>query len=214
MMPSPSHGALLPVALSILLTLPAPQPVRSMGVRSRHDVLEKIKTALLDPAGHELRIRWDYTLGGETWSGNGVLQVLGEELLKLTFPGQKILVKGSTIMSWYRETDQVIIDSFDRRDPTNVFSLLLSGFDHFDHVEATGLSDTTAAVVLKGRDLWAFGDITLVVDSRTWMLRSIDVAGGDGLEVSIEITRFAPLSDPQTLKADTLTGSDTVDLRW
>ncbi|MFQ6675813.1 MAG: hypothetical protein ACE5LH_05655 [Fidelibacterota bacterium] len=213
MMLSRPGPALLLAALNIPLRFPSPAPVSEGNQISGDEILTRAREALLDSAGHELRIRWDYASGEETWSGDGVLQILGEDYLKLILPGQRILVKESTIMAWYRETDQVIVDFFDRRDPGNVFSLFLSGFDYFSPGEPAPLSDSTTAVTLRGKDPGGFHDVVLVVDNRTWLPLSLRVTGEEGYEVAVHVLRSGPLPDPRALREDTLTGSDTVDLR-
>lgn len=210
---SPFRRAVPSAVLSLLLPFLTAHASRPNRDDSGKEVLKNVRAALLDPQGYELIIRWDYDSREENWTGEGVLQILGENYLKLDFPDHRILVKHSTIMAWYRETDQVIIDSFNRRDPTNVFSLFLSGFDFLDAGDPTPVSDVTTKIVLTGSGLGAFQSISVVVDTRSWMPRSVEVSSGEREKLSIGVMSVNPLTDPRALMDDTLSGSSRVDLR-
>ncbi|MFQ6673649.1 MAG: hypothetical protein ACE5GH_02545, partial [Fidelibacterota bacterium] len=176
------------------------------------DILRNVQEALMDPRGHELSVEWQTRFEGESWQGEGTLQILGSDYLMLTLPYQKVLIKKTTVMTWYRKTDQVIIDYFDRDDPSNLFSILLGDFSHFSVHESKALSDSITILRLKAKWLVGFEELELTVNEVTWMPEAITAEAGDGWTVTIQVLEDLPLKYPENLVNATLEGSGMIDL--
>ncbi len=180
---------------------------------SENEVLENVKSFLWDPRGRQFTIRWYYTVGEDVWKGDGMLQILGRDYLRFTLPEQEILIKGSVVMSWFRETDQVIIDDFDRRDPGNVFSVLLGELNEFSVLESRSDSDSTLLLKLRNETLIGFEELDISVDKREWTPVLIRAKAGEDMSVVIEIVDSETLPRPDDLINASLNGSEMIDLR-
>lgn len=199
----------------LLITLGIPD--RSYGVSSfkneKTDILKRLSTELVDPEGREFFVRWEYSFEGNVWSGYGTLQILGKDLLKLTLPDQVILIRGSMVQTWYRETDQVIIDYFDPSHPSNIFSFLLGDFSGYSIFQSESLPDSTVNLKLVSETMAGFEELELLINQRTWLPVFISANAGDDMKVTINILETKVLQNRAELKSATLKGNEIIDLR-
>lgn len=177
------------------------------------NMLDSIKTALFDPEGLELNVVWEYNFNNEKWKGDGILFLLGNDYLKLTLPYQVILIKKSTIMSYYPETDQVIIDYFDRNDNSNIFSILLGDFSGFSIVSEHNVNVTNRRVVLESNSLIGFDRIEMTLDQGDWIPKTIMGEAGKDIKIMITIVSSSLLKNPDALINGTLVGAEIIDFR-
>lgn len=176
-------------------------------------MLDSIKAALFDPEGLELNVVWEYNFNSEKWKGDGILFLLGNDYLKLTLPHQVILIKKSTIMSYYPETDQVIIDYFDRNDNSNIFSILLGGFSGFSIASEHNVNVTNRRVVLESNSLIGFDRIEMTLDKDDWIPKTILGEAGKDINIMITIVSRSLLKNPDVLINGTLVGAEIIDFR-
>ena len=95
------------------------------------EIIYDISAAFLDKNGYNFEVIWFYRLDEESWEGEGNLKVYGKDYLSLNLPFMEVLIQKSVISVKYPEEDQVLIDYFNRSDPSNIFAVILSEFDGF-----------------------------------------------------------------------------------
>jgi len=179
----------------------------------KQNILGKVSSELLDPEGREFSIWWQYSFEEDTWSGTGLLQILGRDILKLTLPDQEILIRESVVKTWYRETDQVIIDHFDRSNPSNVFCFLQGNYNGYSVVETENLPDSLMKIKLMSETLVGFEELDMLIYQKTWLPVSISAKAGDDMVVTIKILEADKLQNINELRNATLNGSEIIDLR-
>ncbi len=176
-------------------------------------ILDHLVTSVADTGGLVFTVQWYYEFEGDSWTGEGTLQVLGKDYLKLELPYQEVLIKKSTIMMKYPETDQLIIDHFNRQDPSNIFALFLGEFDLFYVESAERVGTSLVELLLVGKTMVGFDKLKILVDENSWLPQLIYATAGEDIQVSIRINRVLPLNDPKCLIQGNLTAGEIIDLR-
>ena len=178
------------------------------------DILGKIKKALHDPAGHHFQVKWSYSALDDSWEGRGTLSILGSDYLELNLPYQTILIQESTIMTHYSETDQVVIDRFNRKDPSSFFSILLGDFSGFSVRAVSRIDENKVRVRLTAETLVGFDRLDIIVNSSDWLPVSIRGSiGGDDAQVAVTVESVSSLKDAERLTNESLRGKEIIDLR-
>lgn len=177
------------------------------------DVLQNVRSVLMDSSGHEFSIRWEYSFEGDHWFGDGTLQILGHDYLRLILPYQEILIQKSVIMTRFQETDQVIIDVFDRHNTSNFFSLLLGEFADYSIIELDSNPDFTVNLRLLNETLVGFEELEMSINQNTWLPLFITAKAGEDIKVTIKIIETRELLNVDDLKNTTLRGSEIIDFR-
>lgn len=206
-----------PLLLSVVILLAIGFEKEMFGIPSQRvdsrEALSRVRSSLLDPGGRDLSVRWKYVLGSDMWDGNGSLKIFGADYLKLTLEHQEILIQKSVVTSWFRETDQVIIDFFDRHDTSNIFSILLGDFSGFSSSMRSYSEDSLLVLTLKNETLVGFEELHMSIDEDSWLPTSISVRSGEDMELTIDILDARRLEDVNELTNATLTGREVIDLR-
>lgn len=211
--PSRRFRLFLTAFVFLLLGFPIESPSFSPSQSTGQDVLEKVKSALWDPEGREFAVLWTYGVGDDVWTGDGSLKILGQDYLRLALPHQEILIQESVVMTWFRETDQVIIDRFDRNDPGNIFSLLLGELNRFRVIESKRDGESAILLELRNETLIGFEELEISVDPRSWLPISILAKVDEEMTMRIEVVDSGRLENPGRMRASTLEGSEVIDLR-
>ncbi|MBC8174483.1 MAG: hypothetical protein H8E82_02350 [Candidatus Marinimicrobia bacterium] len=176
-------------------------------------ILDHLVTSVADTGGLVFKVQWYYEFEGDSWTGEGTLQILGKDYLKLELPYQEVLIQKSTIMMKYPETDQLIIDHFNRQDPSNIFALFLGEFDLFYVKSAERVGTSLVELLLVGKTMVGFDTLRILVDENSWLPQLIYATAGEDIQVSIQINRVLPLNDPELLIQGEMTAGEIIDLR-
>lgn len=177
------------------------------------DVINQIRSAILAPGGYSFDVFWTYEYDDDLWSGEGDLKVLRGNYLLLTLDHQQVLIKNDTLFTFYHETGQVVADWFDRKDPANFFSILLGELPSFKVIEVKDQSDSQVAVTLRADTMVGFDQLSIIVDSQTWLPISMTAEAGEDILVSVVINKVETLADPFDLIHGILKGTEFIDLR-
>ena len=176
------------------------------------EILYDISGIVLDKKGHTFEVLWFYRLDDESWKGEGTLKIFGKDYLSLNLPFMEVLIQKSVISVKYPKEDQVLIDYFNRRDPSNLFSVLLSEFDGFV-VEDISSSEKEVELTLLPETPVGFDRLEMTVDDNSWMPKNIHAFSGEEMEVNVDVLSVGPLEDRDMLKAAQLEAGEIIDLR-
>ncbi|MEE2877040.1 MAG: hypothetical protein VX822_04590 [Candidatus Neomarinimicrobiota bacterium] len=176
------------------------------------EILYDISGIVLDKNGHTFEVLWSYRLDEESWKGEGILKIYGKDYLSLDLPFMEVLIQKSVMSVKYPEEDQVLIDYFNRRDPSNLFAVLLSEFDGFI-VEKILASETEVELTLVPETPIGFNRLEMTVDDRSWMPKRIHAVSGEEMEVNVNVLSVGPLQDHDLLKSARLEAGEIIDLR-
>jgi hypothetical protein len=176
------------------------------------EILYDISATLLDKKGHTFEVFWFYRLDEESWEGKGTLKILGRNYLSLDLPFMNVLIQNSVLSVRYPEEDQVLIDYFNRRDPSNLFAVLLSDFGGFI-VENIEVNNEQISLSLIPETLVGFDRLWISVKENEWMPKTIKAVSGKDLEIYVDVLSVGPLVNPEDLTMGKLTASEIIDLR-
>jgi len=176
------------------------------------EILYDISGTVLDKKGHTFEVLWFYRLDEESWKGEGTLKIFGKDYLSLDLPFMEVLIQKSVMSVKYPEEDQVLIDYFNRRDPSNLFAVLLSEFDGFI-VEDISSSEEEVELTLLPETPVGFDRLEMTVDGNSWMPKNIHAVSGEEIEVNVDVLSVGPLEGRDMLKAARLEASEIIDLR-
>lgn len=200
-----TQGFLIPL-VSLMFT------DRAVAHQYDEEVLYEISATVLDRRGHTFDVLWYYRLDAESWEGEGMMKILGKDYLRLDLPFMNVLIQKSVMSVKYPEEDQVLIDYFNRRDPSNLFAVLLSEFDGFI-VEDIETSGNNISLSLVPETLVGFDRLSLTVKENEWIPRTIQALSGEEMEVKVTVLSVHPLDDPEDLKTAELEAAEIIDLR-
>ena len=176
------------------------------------EILYDISGTVLDKKGHTFEVLWFYRLDEDSWKGKGTLKIFGKDYLSLDLPFMEVLIQKSVMSVKYPEEDQVLIDYFNRRDPSNLFAVLLSEFDGFI-VEDISASEEEIELTLLPETPVGFDRLEMTVDDNSWMPKNIHAFSGEEMEVNVDVLSVGPLEDRDMLKAAQLEAGEIIDLR-
>ncbi len=176
------------------------------------EILYDISRNVLDKKGHTFEVLWFYRLDAESWKGEGILKIFGKDYLSLELPFMEVLIQKSVMSVKYPEEDQVLIDYFNRRDPSNLFAVLLSEFDGFI-VEDISTTEKEVELILLPETPVGFDRLEMTVDDNSWMPKNIHAISGVEMEVNVDVLSVGPLEDREMLKAMRLEAGEIIDLR-
>ena len=176
------------------------------------EILYDISGTVLDKKGHTFEVLWFYRLDEESWEGEGTLKIFGKDYLSLNLPFMEVLIQKSVMSVKYPEEDQVLIDYFNRRDPSNLFTVLLSEFDGFV-VEEIMAGENENELTLLPETPVGFDRLEMTVDNATWMPKNIHAVSGEEMEVKVNVLSVGPLQDRDLLKSARLEAGEIIDLR-
>lgn len=176
------------------------------------EIIYDISAAFLDKSGYNFEVIWFYRLDEESWEGEGNLKVYGKDYLSLNLPFMEVLIQKSVISVKYPEEDQVLIDYFNRSDPSNIFAVILSEFDGFI-ISGTSILNEKIEVTLVPETLVGFDVLKITVKKNEWIPQTIHAVSGEEMEVSIEVLSVDPLPDRENLKSVRLEAGEIIDLR-
>jgi hypothetical protein len=95
--------------------------VFSLGAKPSY--IDSLRKALTDPPGVELSFTVDQTMQGETWLGNGTIEIIGKNRYFASIGDQEIKVEGRDVQTWNKSSSQLIKDTLYEGN-VNIISLL------------------------------------------------------------------------------------------
>ena len=176
------------------------------------EILYHISATVLDKKGHTFEVFWFYRLDEKSWKGKGTLTIFGKDYLSLDLPFMNVLIQKSVMSVKYPEEDQVLIDYFNRRDPSNLFAVLLSEFNGFI-VENIDANNEQISLSLVPESLVGFDHLWMTVKENEWIPKNIKAVSGKEMEINVDVLSVGPLLNPDDLIMGKLTASEIIDLR-
>ena len=176
------------------------------------EILYQISATVLVKKGHTFEVLWFYRLDEESWKGKGTLMILGKDYLSLSLPFMNVLIQKSVMSVKYPEEDQVLIDYFNRRDPSNLFAVLLSEFNGFI-VKDIDANNEQISLSLVPESLVGFDQLWITVKENEWIPKTIKAVSGKEMEISVDVLSVGPLVNPDDLIMGKLTANEIIDLR-
>ena len=176
------------------------------------EILYQISATVLDNKGHTFEVFWFYRIDVDSWKGKGTLTIFGKDYLSLDLSFMKVLIQKSIMSVKYPEEDQVLIDYFNRRAPSNLFAVLLSEFNGFI-VENIDANNEQISLSLVPESLVGFDHLWMTVKENEWIPKTIKAISGKEMEIKVDVLSVGPLLNPDDLIMGKLTASEIIDLR-
>jgi outer membrane lipoprotein carrier protein len=190
--------------------------------QTAEEVLENVreKYAAINDAQISFTQRTVFAGSRVEQSSSGSLLLKKRNMYRVEMEGQTIVTDGTTVWSYSRPTNQVLIDLFDADARGRTPERLLMG--ETDEFNATLLGRETSG----GRELIglkfvprpeesASGTIRLWVDSRTWLIRKAVLDDGNGKETVYAVSEIHVNTGVQDSRFayEIPEGAEVVDLR-
>jgi len=180
--------------------------------QNNSDLLYNISNRILSEKGNHFDIIWYYKIDDKDWEGKGNLKIYGKNYLYLELPYMEVLIQKSLISIKYNKEDQVILDYFNRKDSSNIFSILLNEFDGFSISDIKYINDDIKLSLLPQNEV-GFDFLYINSNLKDYVPKSIRAVSGNDLEIKVKVLSYSDLKNPSDIINKILTASETIDLR-
>jgi len=180
--------------------------------QNNSDLLYNISNKILSEKGNDFDIIWYYKIDNKDWEGKGNLKIYGKNYLHLELSYMEVLIQKSLISIKYNKEDQVILDYFNRKDSSNIFSILLNEFDDFSIYDLKVKNDDIELSLIPQNEV-GFDFLYINSNLKDYIPQSIRAISGNDLEISIKVLSCSDLKKPYDIINKTLIASQKIDLR-
>ena len=180
--------------------------------QNNSDLLYNISDRILSEKGNYFDIIWYYKIDNKDWEGKGNLKIYGKNYLYLELPYMEVLIQKSLISIKYNKEDQVILDYFNRKDSSNILSILLNEFDGFLINDLKVINDDIKLSLVPQNEV-GFDFLYINTNSKDYVPKSIRAISGNDLEINVKVLSYSDLKNPSDIINKTLIASEMIDLR-